>query len=195
MSLLGGCISSAEVDPAVDFRALEDDEHQIRSIFSSAIHLKNEVRTLTSKLAEYEVTTQKLHRMIRERETTILQLEMNRDEEYHTQLKSFKQREAESTRARADMKRQMNNAVNETMLANNVIQGMASRIKTLEEQLHELHHSQHATVEKACQISDEGAEHEHHKEQLYALRASTTKLISAVRKLSRKGAAAQYSLV
>ena len=194
MSLLNGCISSAEVDSAVDFRAIEDDEHQIRSIFSNAIHLKNEVRSLSNKLAEYELATQKLHRMIRERDMKILQLEMGREEEYDSQVKEFKAKTAESTRARAEMKRQLNNAANETMLANNVIQGMPSRIKALEEEVASKQRPyRETTAEKACQTTDKRTvveneyQHPNSNEQLHALRASTTKLIAAVKQLSRKG--------
>ena len=183
MSLLNGCVSNPEVD-SCNWRKLEDDEAQLQSIFSEAILLKKRVRVLNQSLSEHEMEAQRLHKMIRQRDNVILQMEVEREDDYSKKLKDLKVKEVESTQAMLDMKRQLNNAVNEAEIANTVIQGMSSRIKALELKAQE--RAPRDTADANTQ-TEPGRDYLSQMNQLYALRASTKKLIEAVKRLSTKG--------
>ena len=183
MSLLSGCVGSAEVDTAVDFRQLEDDEAQLQSIFTEAINLKKRVRQQEAQIAEHEVTVQKLQRMIRERDNALLQMELDREDEYSAKIKGFRAQHVESSQAMLEMKRQMNNAANETKMANTIIQGMSSRIKSLETEILEGVYRENQDVNTQTTLP---ARESSDRVQLQALRESTKKLIAAVKRVSAR---------
>ena len=87
---MSGCIADPET--AVDFRALEDEESQIQSIFAEALLLKKQCRQLTMQLMEQEShfhrEVTRLQRQVKERDSQLLQMEMEAENEYELKMQS-----------------------------------------------------------------------------------------------------------
>jgi hypothetical protein len=133
MSLLSGCIADPET--AVDFRALEDEESQIQSIFAEALLLKKQCRKLTMQLTEQEAhfhrEVTRLQRQVKERDSQLLQMEIEAENEYELKMQSLAKKEEDSTREVIDLKRRLNDITNEAALSGNIMLGLQSRIKAL----------------------------------------------------------------
>jgi hypothetical protein len=187
MSLLSGCIADPET--AVDFRALEDEESQIQSIFAEALLLKKQCRQLTMQLTEQEShfhrEVTRLQRQVKERDSQLLQMEMEAENEYELKMQSLAKKEEDSTREVIDLKRRLNDITNEAALSGNIMLGLQSRIKALEAELQAEYNDREAAAAAAAAAAAEAIRvHQQNQQQQCDSGTQTDPEVSSPAKMS-----------